>query len=56
MKGVEAVCIFRFYQLQRLFYRGSQYLQIWIGRLHVLRKRIIDAWMDTFQADPPENQ
>ena len=55
VKGVEAVFIFRFYQLQR-FYRGSQYLQKWIGRLQVLRKRIIDAWMDTFHPDPPENQ
>ena len=56
-KGVEAVFRFRFYQLQRFFLnRGSQYLQRWIGRLQVLRKRIIDAWMDTFQADPPENQ
>ena len=55
MKGVAAVFIFRFFQLQR-FHRGSQDLQRWIGRLQVLRKRIIDAWMDTFQADPPENQ
>jgi hypothetical protein len=47
------VFIFRFYQLQR-FYRGSQYLQRWIGRLQVLRKRIIDAWMDTFHPGPPE--
>ncbi len=48
--------IFRLYQLQRFFfYGGSQYFQIWIGRLQVLRKRIIDAWMDTFQADPPDN-
>ena len=54
VKGVEAVFIFRFYQLQR-FYRGSQDLQRWIGRLQVLRKRSIDAWMDTFRVDPPEN-
>ena len=54
MKGVEAVLIFRFYQLQR-FRRGSQDLQRWIGRLQVFRKRIIDAWMDTFHPDPPEN-
>ena len=47
VKGVEAVFIFRWYQLQR-FYRGPQDLQRWIGRLQVLRKRIIDAWMDTF--------
>ena len=54
VKGVEAVFIFRFYQLQR-FYRGSQYLQRWIGRLQVLRKRTIDAWMDTFHPNPPEH-
>ena len=53
VKGVEAVFTFRFYQLQR-FYRGSQDLQRWIGRLQVLRKRIIDAWMGTFHPDPPE--
>ena len=28
---------------------------MWIGRLQVLRKRIIDAWMDTFHPDPPDN-
>ena len=54
MKGVEAVFIFRFYQLQR-FYRGSQDLQRWIGRLQVLRKRIIDAWTDTFHPDTRYN-
>ena len=54
VKGVEAVFIFRVYQLQR-FYRGSQDLQRWIGISQVLRKRIIDAWMDTFHPDPPEN-
>ena len=46
--------IFRFYQLQRV-YRGSQYLQRWIGRLQVLRTRIIDAWMDTVPPDPLDN-
>ena len=55
VKGVEAVFIFRFYQLQK-FYRGSQDLQRWIGRLQALRKRSVDAWMDTFHPDPPENQ
>ena len=35
VKGVEAVFIFRLYQLQR-FYRGSQYLQRWNGILQVL--------------------
>ena len=55
VKGVEAVFIFRFYQLQR-FYRGSQDLQRWIGRLQVLRKRFIDAWMVTFHPDPPEKK
>ena len=35
---------------------AHKYLQIWIRRLPVLRKHIIDACMDTFQADPPENQ
>ena len=54
VKRVEAVFICRLYQLQR-FYRGSQDLQRWIGRLQVFRKRIIDAWMDTFHPDPPEN-
>ena len=49
VKGVEAVFIFRCYQLQR-FYRGSQDLQRWIGRLQVLGKRIVDAWMDTLRA------
>ncbi len=55
MKGAEAVSIFRCYQLQG-FSRGPQDLQRWIGRLQVIRKRIIDAWMGTVQADPPENQ
>ena len=54
VKGVEAVFIFRFFQLQR-FYRMSQDLPRWIGRLQVLRTRILDAWTDTFQADPAEN-
>ena len=55
-KGVEAVFIFRFYQLQLYCLdRGTQCLQIWIGRLQVLRKRIIDAWMGTFQPDPSKN-
>ena len=54
VQGVETVFVFRFYQLQSI-YRGSQDLQIWIGRLQVFRKRIIDAWMGTFQADPAEN-
>ena len=52
--GVETVFAFRFYQRKK-FYRGSQYLQRWIGRLQALRKRIIDAWMGTFLADPAEN-
>jgi len=39
VKGVEAVFIFRFYQLQK-FYRGSQDLQ---------------RWIDTFHPDPPEH-
>ena len=52
--GVEAVFIFRFYQLQR-FYRGTEDLHRRIGRLQVLRKRIIDAWTDTFLPDPPEH-
>ena len=30
-------------------------LQTCMGRLQVLRKRILDAWMDTFLADPAEN-
>ena len=54
VKGVETAFVYRFYQLQR-FYTGSQDLQRWIGRLQVLRKRIIDAWMGTFLADPAKN-
>jgi hypothetical protein len=54
VKGVEAVFRFRFYQFTEI-YRGSQDFQRWIGRLQVLRKHIIGAWMDTFHPDPPEN-
>jgi drug/metabolite transporter (DMT)-like permease len=57
VKGVEAALIFMFYLLQSFFFtkKAIQDLQIWTGRLQVIRKRIIDAWMDTFQPDPPEN-
>ena len=53
-KGMEAVFIFRFCQLQR-FYKGSQDLQRWIRRLQCLRQRIIDAWMDTCLTAPAAN-
>ncbi len=54
-KGVEAAFVFIFDQLHR-FYRGSQKkLQRWIGRLQVLRKPSIDAWMDTFQSYITDN-
>ena len=39
----------------RDFKTGTQDLQRWIGRLQVLRQRIIDAWMDTFQSDTAAN-
>ena len=54
VKGVDPVFIFKFYQLQ-MCYRGSQDFQIWMGKLQIIRKRIVDAWMSAFLADPAEH-
>ena len=51
---MEAVFFFKFYQLH-MFYRGSQDIQRGIRRLQGRRKRIIDAWVGTFQGDPAEH-
>ena len=47
--------VFQVAPMSKMLYRGAQDLQRWTGRLRVLRKRNIDAWMGTFQADPAEN-
>ena len=45
VKGAQSVFLWRLYQFLRC-YRGQQDLLRWTGRLAVIKKRLMDSWMD----------
>ena len=45
VKGSQSVFLWRFFQSLRCN-RGHQDLLKWIGKLTVIRKRVLDSWMD----------